>query len=94
MIECNCSICIRRGHLLFFVPREKLQLSTPEADMATYTFKSHTIKHHFCPTCGCAPFGEGPAPGSGAMMAAVNARCIEGIELSKLNRQFFDGRSI
>jgi hypothetical protein len=92
VMECNCSHCGRKGYLLWFVPREKLRLTTPEGNLAAYTFNKHIINHHFCPHCGCAPFGFGVGP-SGAPMAAVNARCLEGIELSALKRIPFDGRS-
>ena len=29
-LACNCSICSRKGSLLWFVPREKLKLKSPE----------------------------------------------------------------
>jgi hypothetical protein len=90
--ECNCSHCSRKGYLLWFVPREQLRLATPEGNLATYTFNKHVIKHHFCPNCGCAPFGFGVDP-SGAATAAVNARCLESVDLSTLKRIPFDGRS-
>ncbi len=61
--------------------------------MFTYTFNRHVIKHHFCPRCGCAPFGFG-ADGSGAATAAVNVRCLHGIELSSIKREAVDGRSL
>lgn len=54
-LDCNCSLCRRRGGLLAFVPREKLVLRTPEDDLSTYTFNRHVIKHHFCANCGIAP---------------------------------------
>ena len=92
-IECNCSICSKRGYLLWFVPREQLRLKTPEADLATYTFNTHKVKHRFCPTCGCAPFGEG-ADKTGAAKAAINVRCLEGVEIAALKRIPFDGRSL
>ena len=92
VIECNCSICSKRGYLLWFVPRQQLRLSTPATDMATYTFNRHVIQHRFCPTCGCAPFGEGADP-SGAARAAVNLRCLEGVDPSTLEIRQFDGRS-
>ena len=92
VIECNCSHCIRKGYLLWFLPREKLRLMTPESSLATYTFNKHVINHHFCSYCGCAPFGFGVGP-SGAPTAAVNVRCLEGVELSSLKRVPFDGRS-
>jgi hypothetical protein len=63
--------------------RQQLSLGTPAADYATYTFNNHRIKHHFCPTCGIAPFSEA-SDKSGTPMAAVNARCLEGVEISAL----------
>src|SRR6478752_7104671 len=33
-IDCNCSLCRRRGGLLAFVARDKLTLTTPEADLS------------------------------------------------------------
>jgi hypothetical protein len=55
-LACNCSICSRKGSLLWFVPREKLQLKTPESAVATYQFNKHVIKHQFCRTCGIHPY--------------------------------------
>ena len=93
IMECNCSICTKRGSLHWFIPREAFHLLTPDDNLATYTFKKHRIKHRFCSNCGCAPFGEGIAP-SGNYMIAVNARCLDGIDLSSLEAGHFDGRSL
>lgn len=93
VIDCNCSLCRRRGSLLAFFPRAALVLSTPEQDMATYTFNTHAIRHHFCPTCGIATFGEGIDPRSGAPMAAVNVRCLDGVDLATLPVMPYDGAS-
>ena len=90
---CNCSICSRKGALMWFVPRDKLRLHTAEADIATYTFNEHVIKHRFCPTCGMHPYGEGPDP-KGNQMAAINIRCLEDIDLDSIPVQNFDGRSM
>ncbi len=92
-IECNCSICSRRGTLLWFVPRAQLRLSTPESDLAEYRFNTRRIAHHFCPTCGCAPFGFGTDQ-KGNAMAAVNVRCLDGVDLATVERRPFDGRSL
>ncbi|MBB3060632.1 GFA family protein [Microbulbifer rhizosphaerae] len=92
VMECNCSHCSRKGYLLWFRPREQLRLATGEGDLATYTFNKHAIKHHFCPDCGCAPFGFGSMP-DGEPMAAVNVRCLEGVEPGKLSIQQMDGKS-
>jgi hypothetical protein len=92
-IDCNCSLCRRRGGLLAFFPRASLTLRTPEADLATYTFHTHAIRHHFCRTCGIAPFSEGTDPGSGAPMVAVNLRCLPGLDLAGLAVVAYDGAS-
>jgi hypothetical protein len=92
-MACNCSICSRKGSLMWFVPRDKLQLSTPEENLATYRFNKHLIAHHFCPTCGIHPFGEAVDP-KGNRMAAVNIRCLEEIDLASVPVKHYDGRSI
>ena len=33
--DCNCSLCRRRGGLLWFGPRAALALKTPESDLST-----------------------------------------------------------
>ena len=93
VLACNCSICSRKGSLLWFVPREQFHLLTPEKDTKVYTFNKHFIKHRFCPNCGIHPYAEA-ADRSGKPMAAVNARCLEGVELDKLAVKQFDGRSL
>ncbi|MHB8745630.1 MAG: GFA family protein [Gammaproteobacteria bacterium] len=93
VMDCNCSICSRKGSLLWFVPRDKMRLLTPEENLATYTFGKHTVKHRFCPKCGIHPLGEGTDP-SGNRMAAINVRCLEGVELGALPVKHFDGRSL
>lgn len=91
-LSCNCSICQRKGSLLWFVPRDRLRLLTPEANASTYTFNKHAVKHRFCPTCGIHPYGEATDP-KGNRMAAVNIRCLEGIDLDAVPVAKFDGRS-
>jgi hypothetical protein len=86
-------MCSRKGSLLWFVPRDQLRLRTAESDIGTYTFNKHRIRHRFCRTCGIHPFGEGTDP-KGNRMAAVNARCLEGIDLAAIPVQHFDGRSL
>ena len=92
-MACNCSICSRKGSLLWFVPREQLTVLTPEEDIGTYTFNTQVIKHRFCQTCGIHPYGEGTDP-KGNKIAAINLRCIEGIDLESVPVQNFDGRAL
>jgi hypothetical protein len=74
-LACNCSICQRKGSLLWFVPRDRLRVLTPEANASTYTY------------------GEGTDP-KGNHTAAINLRCLEGIDLASIPVENFDGRAL
>ncbi|SFG63071.1 Uncharacterized conserved protein [Duganella sp. CF458] len=93
LVACNCSICQRKGALMWFIPRSSLTLLTPEEDQASYVFNKHVIKHRFCPKCGIHTYGEGTDP-KGNAMAAVNARVLEDIELDSYPVQHYDGRKL
>jgi len=93
-MSCNCSICQRKGALMWFVPRDHMKLLTPDENLATYLFNKHVIHHRFCRHCGIHTFGEGTDPKSGQRMAAVNVRCLEGVDLAAVPVQHFDGRSL
>jgi hypothetical protein len=92
-LACNCSICSRKGALLWAVPRENLRLLSRDDAASTYTFNKHAIKHRFCATCGIHAYGEAVDP-SGKPMTAINLRCIEDIDLASVPVQYFDGRSL
>jgi hypothetical protein len=88
--ECNCSICTMKAYLHWMVPRESFRLLTPEANLATYQFNTRTAKHHFCPMCGVASFYIAR---SDPDKIDVNVRCLEGVDVSGLKRELFDGRN-
>lgn len=92
-LECNCSICSKRGYLLAFLPAAQVRLRTPDSDLSTYTFNKHAIRHQFCPVCGVAPFGRG-ADAQGNETFAINVRCLEGVDPHALKLRPFDGRSV
>lgn len=92
VIDCNCSMCRRRGGLLAAFPRTALSLKTPESDLGTYRFNKHAIDHHFCPACGISPFSEGKGA-DGATMTMVNVRCLPDVDLARLKVTSFDGAS-
>lgn len=92
-MACNCSICSRKGSLLWFVPRDQFHLLTAEENLNTYTFNKHVIKHQFCKTCGIHPFAQG-TDSRGNKIAAINIRCLEAIELQSVPVQQFDGRAL
>lgn len=92
-MECNCSICRRKGYLLTFAAPDRFTLETPRDALTVYTFGAHNIRHQFCKTCGCAPFGEGTGP-DGQPMVAINLRCAEGVDLAAIRIDPFDGASL
>jgi len=91
-MECNCSICRRKGYLHLFTDASGFTLVTPRDALAAYTFGKHVIRHQFCTTCGCAPFSEGEGP-DGKPMMSVNLRCTD-VDLSALTIKPFDGASL
>ncbi len=91
-MECNCSICRRNGYLLAFVSPDAFTLETSRDAITTYTFNKHAIRHQFCSSCGCAPFGEGEGPGG--PMVAVNLRCAEDFDLGALKIVRYDGANL
>lgn len=92
-MSCNCSICQRKGSLLWFTPIENFTLLTPEDNAGTYTFNNHAIKHRFCLKCGIHPYGEGADP-EGNRMAAINIRCLEDFDIDAVTIGQFDGRAM
>jgi hypothetical protein len=55
-------------------------------------FNKQVIAHKFCAKCGIGPYALGTDP-QGNAMAAINVRCLEGVDLGALKRAPFDGRS-
>lgn len=93
VMGCNCSMCQRKGSLLWFVPKTQFELKTPDEAAGTYLFHKHAIRHRFCRVCGIHPYAEANHPKTGVPTAAINVRCIEGIDLEKLAVVHVDGRS-
>ncbi len=92
-LACNCSICQRKGSLLWFVSRTQFHLMTPTANEGVYRFNKHRITHHFCNNCGIHPYADGSDP-KGNPMIAINIRAIEDIDLKTIPVKEFDGRSM
>jgi hypothetical protein len=88
--ECNCSICTRKGYLHWIVPPQSFHLIAGEQALASYTFNTGTARHLFCTRCGVAPYY---VPRSDPDKIDVNARCLEGVDLSRLKVTHFDGRN-
>ena len=91
LLECNCSICTKKGILHLIVPPEQFEVLRGEEALATYQFNTNTAKHTFCRNCGVHAFY---VPRSDPDKISVNARCLDGIDPAGLKpRRFFDGRN-
>ena len=92
-MACNCSICQRKGALLWFIPRSALKLTSGEETLVSYKFNRHLIDHRFCPVCGIHPFAEAVDP-KGGPAAAINVNCLEDVDLHALEVMHYDGRTL
>lgn len=93
VLACNCSICGKRGHWLTFVPGAQFKLLSGAETQKSYLFGKKSIDHQFCAECGVSSFGQGKMP-DGSLMMAINARCLDGVELDSLTVNKYDGKNI
>src|SRR4051812_22111952 len=92
-LSCNCSLCSRRGSLLWFVPRSQFALLRGEPDLTDYMFNKHVILHRFCKHCGIQSFAWGTDP-RGNEMAAINIRCLEDFDVDAVAVKHFNGKAL
>jgi len=90
VLACDCSICTKKGFLHLIVTRAQFRLLSGNAGLSTYTFNTHVAQHWFCATCGVHPFY---VPRSDPDKIDVNARCLEGVDLTTLTVTPFDGKN-
>ena len=91
-IACNCSRCGKLGQVLVFSPMEDFTLLSGEDSLTGYECNKQVIHHLFYKVGGIQSLARGRGP-DGAAMAAINIRCIDGVDANELNPQKFDGRS-
>lgn len=93
VIECNCSHCRMKGFVLTFTPVEQFELTAGADGLTEYRFNKKVLAHQFCKVCGVQPhaFGSGP---DGKKMAAINLRCVDGLDLATLTPFQYNGADI
>lgn len=87
-VECNCSICTKKGFLHLILPKERFTLLRGEEALATYTFNTGIARHRFCRFCGVHPFYT---PRSHPDRVDVNVRCLDGDVVARFHLVPFDG---
>jgi hypothetical protein len=93
VMSCNCSLCSRAGYLLNFVPASQFKLLSGEDNLQDYRFNTHKIEHMFCKTCGVRSFARGKMR-DGSDTAAINVRCLAGVDLDTLTLTKVNGRDL
>lgn len=88
-IDCNCSICTKKGFLHLIVPRSQFTLLQGSDALNTYTFNTGIAQHHFCRHCGIHAFYQ---PRSHPDSYDVNVRCLDGKVLDLFMISPFDGQ--
>ncbi|MCU7843131.1 MAG: GFA family protein [Candidatus Thiodiazotropha sp. (ex Monitilora ramsayi)] len=92
VVECNCSICSKKGTLHHRVAPEQFSLLEVTESLSLYQFDTKEAKHYFCKECGIHPFSN---PRAEPNMYSINVRCLDDFNLEKEEYETvkFDGRN-
>lgn len=89
-LDCNCSVCTRKGFLHLIVSEADFTLLTSNEVLTEYRFNTGTACHMFCSTCGIHPFYR---PRSHPDHWDVNVRCLDDFAMDHFAIKPFDGRN-
>ena len=97
--RCTCTLCAKRGALWAYYTPQQFRLLTPPEQVATYTWRTKTVKHHFCAVCGCGTYSESPDWSSGQAdfskpKIGINARLLDDFDLEAVPVTVVDGRNL
>ena len=76
ILRCNCSLCKRKGALMFIVKNEDFKIVKGEEKLKLYQFHTKVAKHYFCTICGIYTHHN---PRSNPAMTGFNLGCIDEI---------------
>jgi hypothetical protein len=93
VIDCNCSICRKRGAVWTYVGPAQFKLLSGEDELSDYRFNKQIIHHLFCRHCGVGSFSTGKGE-DGSEGIGINVRCLDGVEIETLTLTPFDGKSL
>lgn len=91
-VECNCSVCTKKGVLLARAEEAELTVTDGQAAIETYRFNTRVAEHNFCRRCGVHVYAR---PRNSPERFAVNIRCLDDFqEIRKHARRIdFDGQN-
>ena len=89
-LDCNCSVCTKKGFLHLVVPPDRFAILRGADELASYAFGTGVAKHLFCRTCGIHPFYR---PRSHPNDWDVNVRCLDDDAWLDFRIEPFDGKN-
>ena len=91
VMQCNGSVCTKKGFLHHRVTPERFPLLSGADCLVLHQFGSKEAKHYFCKRCGVHPFGY---PRAAPDQLTINVRCLDDFDLEKESFEVvhFDGR--
>ena len=89
-VDCNCSVCMKKGFIHLIVPKMDFQLLKGADILSTYTFNTYQARHVFCRICGIHSFYH---PRSHPNGIDINIRCLDDVLLDQWEIEHFDGQN-
>lgn len=90
VLDCNCSICQKKGALHHRIGQNQFKLISGEDQLTLYQFNKKVAKHYFCKNCGIHSFSH---PRSAPEKISVNIRCLDNIKLTDYPTTPLDGKN-
>jgi hypothetical protein len=91
IVQCNCSICIKRNAKMIMIPKENFKLLEGSEDLSLYQFNTEIAKHFFCKKCGIYTHHNRKSDPNGM---GVNLGCIDDVESMEFDVIQFDGKKL
>ncbi|HKD68145.1 MAG TPA: GFA family protein [Candidatus Binataceae bacterium] len=95
--RCTCSLCSKRGALWAYYKPDQFRVTTSREQVGTYQWRTKTVQHHFCLTCGCGTYSESPDWSTGKAdfdnpRIGVNARLLDDFDIEAVS--VVDGKNM
>ena len=91
IVQCNCSICIKRNAKMIMIPKENFKLLEGSEHLSLYQFNTEIAKHFFCKKCGIYTHHNRKSDPNGM---GVNLGCIDDVDPMKFEVIQFDGKKL
>ena len=91
IVQCNCSICIKRNAKMIMIPKDNFKLLEGSENLSLYQFNTEIAKHFFCKKCGIYTHHNRKSDPNGM---GVNLGCVEGLDPMEFDVIQFDGKKL